>query len=322
MMKEIAKKISKLISSSQNIAIVSHINPDGDNLGSCSALLDILKLQNKSVYFLENDMVPKDFKFIKYTEDRIDIGELSESIDLLVVLDSSDEKRLGKKSDEIIKLAKKVINIDHHKSNTKYADVNLVIPTASSTGEVIYKLAILLGWEISKDAATSLYTAISTDTGRFQYDTVTAETHNIISHLIKLGANTQLVNTKVYQSRTFEKTSLLIKVLQSIKYYENKKIAVVVCKISDFEETNSSPSDTEGIVEFVRNTEGVELAILLKETEDNIKLSLRSKSYIDCTEIAKQFNGGGHVRASGASLYMPLDKSISEVINKASEVFH
>lgn len=302
------------IEAAKHIAIISHVSPDGDNLGSLEAIYGYLKGLEKEVVYLGNDEVPKDFSFLNSIEKRIDVSEVDTAFDLLIALDSSDENRFGERGKELFQRAKKTVNIDHHLSNTEYADLNYVRSEATSTGEVLFTVLEALDANITPDMATGLYAALSTDTGSFQYDSVDAETHRIVAKLYEYGCDHHTVVIRLYQSRTKEKLALMTRVLSRIDYVADGVVAIACCRLKDLEETGALSSDTEGIVEQVRNIEGVEMAVFLKEKEEEIKLSFRSKSYLNCTEFASAFDGGGHVRASGASSDLSLAETKDKVL--------
>lgn len=318
--KKNALEMVAYIEKANRIAISSHVNPDGDNLGSCLCLYDSLVKLGKDVVFLGDDEVPEDFLFLKNIEKRRKSHE-GETFDLFISLDSSDSRRFSPSIQKIYQKAKNTINIDHHKTNEFFADVNIVSPDETSTGELLYKLLKAANFPITSDGATALYTAISTDTGSFQYDSMTSTTHRVIADLIDLGAKFYEVTQQVYQSRSKEKTALLFDVLSTISYDHDDQVAIVQCSLNMLEKTGAKSSDTEGIIEFVRNIKPVQLAVLLKERKDEVKFSLRSKDTIDCTKIAEFFGGGGHIRASGGSIKGDLAHADSCIRKRIDEVF-
>ena len=303
-MKQVADHIIK----SENVYIISHLQPDGDNLGSCLSLALALKKIKKEVFILKVDETPSDFLFLPGI-DMIKDYEDGEVIDLLIAVDSSDSDRLGRNK-ELINTAKTVINIDHHISNTNFGDINIVDSNSSATGELIYKLITEMKIDIDKDIATCIYTAISTDTGSFMYDNTTSETHEMASNLIKLGADKESININIYQNRSLSRTQLFIKSLGSLNMYFNNQVAIIKVTQEMLKETNTTMEDTEGIISFVRDIGPVEVAVLLKETNDEeTKVSMRSKRFVNVANLTSIFNGGGHKKAAGCT----IKKSISEV---------
>lgn len=308
-----ADALRNKIREADSIAIMSHTSPDGDNLGSLEAMYGFLKGLNKEVVYMSNDDVPKDFVYLPSTKARVDVSSVDEAFDLLIALDSSDADRFGAKGKELFLKAKFTVNIDHHMSNLSYADLNCVLPKATSTGEVLFRVLETMDATITPEMATGFYTAISTDTGSFQYDSVNGDTHRIVAKLYDAGCDHNTVVKSVYQSMSKEKLALSARVLSDLRFMADGKISIAICRLKDMEATGASKDDTEGIVEKARNIDGVEMAIFLKEKADEVKLSFRSKSYLNCTEFASVFGGGGHIRAAGASSSDSLESILEKV---------
>lgn len=303
------KEVVEAINNSDNIFIASHINPDGDNLGSMLALYLALKKLGEKVRPLEADFLPEDFMFLPGASDIEAYDESQGEIDLLILLDSSDEDRLGDNKD-LLARAKRTVNIDHHISNNKFADINIVDPSAAATGELIYMLLLELGVELDEFIAENIYTAISTDTGKFSYDSVTSDTHRIVAELIDAGADFNKINLNLYESMGLLKMKLHNEALATLTLYEDNKVGIIKVSQKMLEKTGTSMEDTNGLVEQVRKIKGIEVACLLKEEKKNkIKVSMRSKEYCDVASICNHFGGGGHVRAAGCSINESLNKS-------------
>lgn len=308
------------INESNNIYICSHVQPDGDNIGSMLALGLSLKVLGKNASILKADSVPVDYQFLPGIE-MIKDYEIIDNLDLFIVVDCSDEDRLGKNK-KFLKEAKFTINIDHHISNTYFGDINMVDSKASATGELIYSIVSKLDIKLGKDIATNIYTAISTDTGSFMYESVTDKTHEIAAKLLRCGIDKDYINIKLYHSRSMERTNLFIKSFSTLKTYKDNKIAVVKVTQEMLQSTNTKLEDTEGIISFVRDIEGVEVACLLKEFGDKeTKVSLRSKKDIDVSKISQAFNGGGHIRAAGCTIYENINDSAELIVEKIMDEF-
>lgn len=311
--KAFADQLKKKIEDAEVVGILSHKSPDGDNLGSLEAMWGCLKNMGKKVIYVSNDEVPADFTFLPSTKERVAIDGIHEPLPLLIALDSSDIHRFGSEGEALFKKATYTVNIDHHMSNDAYADLNCVLPKATSTGEVLFRIFEAMEMKLTPDMATGLYTAMSTDTGSFQYDSVTGDTHRIIAALYDAGCDHNVVVRSVYQSMSKEKLTLHARVLSNLKFLAGGKVSLAICHLQDMEITGAPKDATEGIVEKARNIDGVEMAIFLKEKADEVKLSFRSKSYLDCTEFASAFGGGGHIRAAGASQADSLDHVLAKV---------
>lgn len=311
--KAFADQLKKKIEDAEVVGIISHKSPDGDNLGSLEAMWGCLTTMNKKVIYISNDDVPTDFTFLPSTKERVDIATIEQPLPLLIALDSSDSHRFGSEGEALFKKAAYTVNIDHHMSNDAYADLNCVVPKATSTGEVLFRIFEAMEMKLTPDMATGLYTAMSTDTGSFQYDSVTGDTHRIIAALYDAGCDHNVVVRSVYQSMSKEKLTLHARVLSKLKFLADGKVSLAICHLQDMKITGAPKDATEGIVEKARNIDGVEMAIFLKEKADEVKLSFRSKSYLDCTEFASAFGGGGHIRAAGASQADSLDHVLAKV---------
>lgn len=308
------------IQKSKNIYIISHIQPDGDNVGSILALGMAIKMINNNVFIIKTDEISSDFLFLPKV-DMIEKYNNENEIDLLITLDTSDVDRLGKNK-KLISKAKTVINIDHHISNTNFGHINIVNPIAGATGELVYDLIKAMEIPINKDIATCIYTAISSDTGSFKYDNTTDKTHEIAAELLRLGIDKNEININLYQNRSIERTLLFIKTLQNIDFLFNNKVALVKVSQKMLEESNAKIDDTEGIVSFIKEIAPVEVAVLLKElTNDEIKISMRSKKLIDVSKICSNFGGGGHIRASGCTIITSLSNAEELIINELKKVF-
>lgn len=295
-----------LIKSSNNIYLASHVQPDGDNIGSLLALGRALEKMNKDISIVKVDSIPKKFQFLPnmhfFQEPNID-----EDIDLFIALDSGDMERLGV-AKEIALKSKKIVNIDHHITNNNFGDLNIVSPLASSTGEIVYHIIKEMNIDIDEDIATCIYVAISTDTGSFMYDSTTMETHLIAADLLDKNIDLNKIIVNIYQSKTLEKTKLFIKSLNTLKIFKNGKIAIVKTTQKMLNDCGASIEDAEGLVSFIRDIEGVEVACILKEIDKKeIKISLRSKKEVDVSKISLKFNGGGHKRAAGCTIYENID---------------
>ena len=318
--RSLAGKSMELIKNSNNIFLCSHVQPDGDNLGSTLALAMAIKKINKEVKVLKVDNIPLVFEFLPKVN-MIKEYDLNQNIDLFISLDSSDTERLGS-GKEFLQKAKKVINIDHHITNDNFGDINIVSPSSSSTAEVVYKLIKHMGVNIDKDMATCLYTGISTDTGRFMHSNTTYETHLIAADLIKIGIDLNKINMNIYQSKSIERIRLLIDSLSNLKLHLNGKIGMSIVTLEMLESNKASMDDAGGIVSFITDIDCIEVACLLKEiNHKEVKISLRSKNELDVSRIATKFNGGGHKKAAGCTIYEGVNDAKEMILKEILESF-
>jgi phosphoesterase RecJ-like protein len=313
---DIVKKIKK----SKSTGIITHINPDGDAIGSTLALGLALKKLGLDVGIIKNDDFPSKYEFLPGRELMVECEAVSHFPATLVALDCGDADRLGK-GRVFLEKAETVINIDHHVSNTMFGNMNFVDANAAATAEIVYQVIKLLGSKIDVKIATCLFTAIVADTGCFRYDNTTQVTHTICGELISLGVKSNYVCTRVFHERTLSQTRVLGKAIETIKMYHGGRTAVMTVTKKMMEETGTTQGDLENVIDFARDIAGVKVAVLLKEIDENtIRIGFRSKEEADVSAIARKFGGGGHKRASGCTVEMPLAEALEHVLEEISEV--
>lgn len=323
MSKDLSEKFKKAynkINKSKNICIVSHVNPDGDNIGSLLALGIALKQNvSKNIVIAKTDNIPEQFNFMPNIELIEDIKPESK-YDLLIVLDCGDIGRLGKLKD-IVHNSKTIINIDHHITNEMFGDINIVDEKSSSTGEIVFKFLEQMNYQLTTDIATCLYVAISTDTGSFKYDSTTYETHIIASKLLKTGIDLNEIIVNLYQSKSLRKTKLMIEALTSLELYFNNNLGIVEVTQDMLSQFDASIEDADGIVDFIRDINDVEVSCVLKEVNSNeVKITLRSKKYVDVSQVAKAFNGGGHKKAAGCTINENIETAKAMIVKKIADI--
>lgn len=308
----------KKIEESKNIIISSHINPDGDALGSGLGLyLTLTKnYPDKNIRFILEDKVPYNYAFLKGTDKIEKFDELKDEpkADLFIVVDSATFKRIGKVAE--LKKDAFLVNIDHHISNENYGDINIV-KNISSASEVVYGVIKELGLKIDILAGESLYTGIITDSGNFQYESTSGDTFKAAGELLDLGIDKDTIIDEVYRKRTLGFIKVLGLALSSMEIDEEKKMVSFLLKRDFMLKNNIQKDETEGIVEKLLEYKNCEIAVFLKEEENGkIKGSLRSKKIIDVNEVAKSFNGGGHKRAAGFTTTLTKDEIIKTIKEK------
>ncbi|NLT96039.1 MAG: bifunctional oligoribonuclease/PAP phosphatase NrnA [Clostridia bacterium] len=313
-------KIKEQIKKSDKITIVSHCHPDGDALGSQIALALGLEQLGMEVTMINKDPVPQTYRFLKNWELIKPHDENTGPSALMIFLDCATLDRVGYPVENIVGSNSVVINIDHHISNTNFGHLNWVEPSAAATAELIYDLLGLLHVKIDKDIATALYTGISTDTGSFLYENTTATTHLVVSDLINRGADVGLVRLNYYENINISKINLLKYILNNLKFCSDNKICWAAIKQYDFASSGATDQDTEGLINYLKNISGVEVAIIFREmAPEQVKVSFRSKKWADVNLVAEKFGGGGHPRASGCTVNEDLDKAISSVLRVVME---
>ena len=299
---QVIDRILDAIRAGKTFCITGHIRPDGDCVGSQLALALALQDEGKKVVCWNEDSIPQKYKFL----DRDGLFQKPKhgmEFDCVIAVDCASFERLGKVG-ECIAERKIFINIDHHESNMRYADVNWVSAREPLSGELIFRLLKIARWPITKPIADLLFTAISTDTGSFQYATTRPGTFHIAGELVGRGANLATICNEVYQSYPLARARMLKHIYGRFRLTHHDKIAWFWLKQADFTRTGGESEDTEGLIDHIRNIEPVVVACVFEEIEPElVRISLRSKSdKVNVNEIAAQFGGGGHPAAAGARI--------------------
>lgn len=310
-------KIAEKLKTLNHILITSHINPDGDNISSITALGMGLASLGKSVTIALVSPVPHIYKFLPYTGRIIDFNKLDEdrpNFDCAVVLDVGSLKRVGETVD-IRKYTKLVLNIDHHVKTENCGDISFVDSSYSSTAEIIYNLLVDMGIKITPEIAETLYAGIMTDTGGFQFQNTTASAMKTISELIEAGASPEKISQKIYFSNRAAKIVLMGKVLSTLQFDPSGKIGWIVATKEVIDECGANSDDLENVINNITSIETIEVAILFRDLKDGkIKLSLRARNSVDVQKFALKYQGGGHKKAAGMVLEAPLEEAVKKVI--------
>lgn len=293
--------LNDVLKGKHSVAIGGHIRPDGDCVGSTIGLYLYL-----TTYYpeIETDLyleeIPEAFQMMGHRD--VPKHEIVEGkvYDLFISLDCGDERRLGF-SEPVFQKAKETLCVDHHISNESFADTNYIVPDASSTSELVFRL--LDEEKITEEIASFLYMGIVHDTGVFQYSCTSPETMEVGAALLRKGINGSAIIDGTYFEKSYVQNQMLGKALLESMIILNKKAVVSVIRLKEMEFFQAKPSDLDGIVSVLRQTRGVEVAILLYELEpQTFKVSLRSKEIVDVSAVAKYYGGGGHVRAAGVTM--------------------
>ena len=296
-------RIIEIIGESHTIAVCSHMRPDGDCIGSTLGLALALLDQGREVTCWNQDPVPSKLRFLDPDQLIQTPRPIKRQFDCVIAVDSASIERLGTAQEHIAN-RRILINIDHHASNTRFGDVNWIASKEPSSGELVYQLIRQAGWKITPRIAACLFTAISTDTGSFQYPSTLPETYYAAGDLVKKGANLATVCDEVYQSYPLSRVKLLKRVYNNFRLTHDNQIAYFWLKKEDFSCTGATPNDTEGLIDHVRAIEPVVVACVFEELEPELtRISLRSKDEnVNVSDIADQFGGGGHQAAAGARI--------------------
>lgn len=305
------KQTAEILQRSNTIILTAHVQPDGDCLGSMLALNHYLISIGKDVRMILDDDIPALYKFLPGHQGIIKPAATVISADLLVVLDASDIDRIGKVKEHV---NAPILNIDHHLSNTKFADYWYIDKHSAATGEIIFQLLTMLNASITADIATCLYTAIATDCGFFRYANTAVATMRYAADLMEYGAKPNLIAESM-ETKPLESILTLANVLKTLELHHGGKIATITV----LADTLSTLDSTEGFINYPRIIEGVEIAIMFKDMSDGmIRVSLRSKT-ADVSQLALAFGGGGHARAAGCGIMGKMDEVSQKVLHAAKK---
>jgi phosphoesterase RecJ-like protein len=299
---KIIDRIIESIRQNQTFCIAGHIRPDGDCVGSQLGLALALRNEGKRVVCWNEDPIPQKYEFLD-PEHVFQKPKKGGKFDCVIATDAASFERLGVVGACVSK-RRVFINIDHHESNTRYADLNWVSAREPSTGELIFRLLKLAKWPVTKPIADCLFTAVSTDTGSFQYPSTTPGTYHVAGELVRRGANLARICDEVYQSYPLSRARLLRHIYSHFRLTHHNKIAYFWLKKADYSRTGADSSDSEGLIDHIRAIAPVVVACVFEEIEPELtRISLRSKSdKVNVNEIAAQFGGGGHPAAAGARI--------------------
>jgi len=309
------------VAAAQRILLSTHVSPDGDGIGSGLGLAQGLAAMGKEAVLAIADPVPAYLRFLPGGEGYVRSGEVnSEPWDVLISLDCGDWDRLGEAPGDR-SLFGTIINLDHHRSNEQYGDLNVVIPEASATGLLAFQLLRRIGAPVGPDAALCLYTAIATDTGFFRYSNTDVATFEAATELVRAGASPYAVHHALHENNSAGRLRMMGEALRLLEFSGDGRIGMIALDPEAYERADASPDDAEGLVELPRSVASVEVAVLLRPTPEHTayKASLRSKKQVDVSQVAERFGGGGHARAAGCRLELPLEQARDRLIAAIQE---
>ena len=321
----IVQKIIQALRDSKTICVVGHVRPDGDCVGSQLGLALALQNEGRDVTCWNENAIPAKLAFLD-PQKRFELPQPGREFDCVIATDCASFERLGKVRD-CVGARKVFINIDHHASNTRYADLNWVSSKEPSTGELIYRLLKTAKWPLNRQIADCLFTAVSTDTGSFQYPTTTPATFHVASHLVERGADLGRISQEVYESYPLARVQLLRHVYNNFHLTHDSRTAYFWLRKRDYTRTGAQPDDSEGLIDHIRAIQGVVVACLFEEMDPGMtRISLRSKSEdVNVNEIAGQFGGGGHSAAAGARIQgtpASIQRRVLSAVRKALNSTH
>jgi phosphoesterase RecJ-like protein len=322
-----ANKLKELLNTSKEIVITTHRGPDGDAMGSSLALYNLLiSLNHKVTVITPNDYasflnwMPGNNDVVEFESNEIKAIEITKNAELIFMLDFNDIKRIDKYAKYVDQSNAFKILIDHHQDpDLEIAELIFSDPLSSSTCQLLYEILDLMNFNtyITKEIAECLYVGIMTDTGSFKYNSTTAKTHNIVANLIDCGINSSNIHDLIYDNSSADRMKLLgYCINDKLLLYPKNNAAIISLTNTELEKYNFKKGDTEGIVNYALAIKDINIAVLVVERGDVVKLSLRSKGSIKVNIIAnKYFNGGGHTNAAGGISYISVDETIIKLEN-------
>lgn len=314
---ELLGRIAGQLKAAKTIAILPHLNADGDALGAALALGLALSSTGCSVDVMLEEPVPPTLDFLP--GQRLLAEKPREAYSLAVNIDNGDVMRLGERSD-IFRHAPIRLSIDHHATNKVEADLSYIDTSAAATGEIVFDLIGLLGVPLDRDIATCLYTAILTDTGGFRFTNTTPRTHEITARLMAYGIDHGLIAKKVFDTISHVKLQLMRLSLDNMRFFEDGRIAVTHIRHEDTRLMQLKTDDFEGLVNIGRNLVGVEVSLFMREERANVwKGSLRSNGCVDVAAVAETVAGGGHKRAAGFNIGGTLEEIVAGLLSAIRE---
>lgn len=299
------------INAAKSVAIITHIHEDPDTLGSCFAFQKMMRKLGKEAVIYVSGKIEDRISFMGSDYVVYEKG-MTHTHDLCACIDCGDLARLGDR-EAIFGEIGNSINIDHHFTNSLFADANLVRADASAAAEIVYELFKEMNLELDVEIARDLYTAICSDTGCFKFSSVTPKTMRVAADLLEYGFDHAQIARLVFDTETLGAMQLKAEVTKTVKSYEDGKISLVTADEKDGEKYGISPEDIPNLVDIPRRVKGTEIAVCIKKIKDGFRVNLRSNGEADVSEVASALGGGGHIRAAGVTL---ADGSMDEAVDK------
>ncbi len=305
------RETAGILKDSDNILLLCHAHPDGDTLGSATALARALSAMGKKVKVDCADPIPKDFSFMFEGLEQADFEP-----ELIAAVDVADIKLLGREYEGVYQ-GRIQLCIDHHGSNMLYADKVWLDSDSASAAEMMYLLLKELGAEITPKIASCLFTGVSTDTGCFRFSNTTVRTFEIAAELAKLGADTYNIIQVFFETKTKTYAALERLALDSMRFYFSDRCALICVTQDMYKKSGSDESETDRLANLPRQVEGVLVGVTMRELKDgNFKASVRTHGDIDASEICKRLGGGGHIGAAGCTLYGTKQQAIKSLLKE------
>jgi bifunctional oligoribonuclease and PAP phosphatase NrnA len=306
----------------QSFALMSHMRPDGDAIGSQLGLGLALEAMGKTVHYWNEDGLPESLAFLPCSEKISQPPADAVEVEVAIALDTATKVRLGESNLRAAAKAGLWVNIDHHISNPLYGDVNYVDAKSPATGQIVYEIIKSLQMPLPDAARDAIYVAVSTDTGSFQYDSTTADTYRMAADMMDRGLAVGDINAKTYDSHPFRRIELLRRLLNTLELTTDGKVAHWEMPDAWRVDLALKPEDSEGLIDMIRAIRGVQVAVFFEELlGGKVRVSMRSKDRsVNVCDIATSLGGGGHALAAGIRMAGPLEEAKRQVLDAIRKV--
>ncbi|MFD3260970.1 bifunctional oligoribonuclease/PAP phosphatase NrnA [Paenibacillus lentus] len=312
------RQVEQFLKDHDDFLVVSHVQPDGDAVSSTLVVGWLLSCLGKNYVMVNEGPIPQRMSYLLHSDRIMDlsVSPLGKSYKYIICVDCADFRRVGK-TDEYFASDAQILNIDHHPTNDGFGSINFIVPDAAATVQVLYDLVKWLDIELNHDAATAIYTGLLTDTGGFRYSSTSPRVMAIASDLLEYGVDGPGLSQLLLEEMTLPQIRLLTRALNGLQMSEDGKISWVTIDDEDMKQSGAIHEDLEGIVNYPRNIQGVEVGLLFKVIDENaVKVSMRSAGKVDVAAVAQSFGGGGHVRAAGVRMQGSLDEIVSQIVEQ------
>jgi phosphoesterase RecJ-like protein len=310
-------ELRELIDRNDEVLIFGHKDADGDTLGCSLAFAEALRARGKRAYVVIPPPLPEKYSWMPGFHQILEAPPLDADVHLVLFFDAGNMERSGSAVHQIHDHAT-VVNVDHHSSNSRFGDINIIDPDAAAVGQMCLDLFDHYGWEVTPTMATNLYTALMTDTGGFRHENTNARALEDGSRLAALGADPSRIASMVYKSRPLTTLRLSGLSIAGMKVELSGRLAWATVTRKMLHDAGAVMAEAEGIIDTVNSIAGLEVAILFKEVGASLtKLSVRTRGSVDAAALCAQFGGGGHVRAAGAEIQLPIDQAVEQVLKAA-----
>lgn len=312
---ELWQKAAAFIKSYDSFLVISHVHPDGDAVGSTCAAAHLLERRGKQYVMTNASPIPEKYLFMEKAKEILPWDEAKKaSFDAVITVDCADRSRLGD-AEAVLEARYPLLNIDHHPTNTRFGNVNVVLPDKAATAELMYDFSQFLQLKWDRAFAEAVFAGVMADTGSFRYANTSPSAMHLAAHLLEYGVVPNRVATHIFDTMTPAKITVIKHALNSLEISDDGRMAWITLTSEQMKGAGAKEEDAGGVINYARNMKGVEVGLLFKQLDENaVKVSIRSDETIDASKIAQQLGGGGHARAAGCTVEGPLPQVQEKVI--------